>query len=504
MSNTLWTGSGGDKLYLQSGRFESTIKDSEDVSGIDASSYGIEWDGTDVVWCGGTDVKLYLQSGLFTATLKDSENISGIDTGPRGISEDGTNTPWIGIQADKLYLQSGKFTSTLKDSLDISGKDVAPQDISWDGTNTPWVGGASKKLYLYSGQFSSTIKDSENVNAVDTGPTGITLDVADTPWTGNGEDKLYLQSGQFTSTLKDSEDISLIDDGPQGISPDVLTARISAGTEYVRGIISTATFGHIVGLDTILERTIISTLVFDYIIDPDTIFNRAITDTIVFGDIIDVSNTYECSVTSTLTLDQITNLDFAILNLAIIDTLVLTDGAYPTYENSLVSSIVFDQAITTEMDLTTCVVKRHWPRWIFASATKHFDDNINLPFFIEGTYRTTDEEQKHVEFRLDGPDVVELSHNYFRIDLVINILWSFNQDDEDFHETERIKGEIIRAMNDFCIYRYGSGAFDDNSLLGILELTNGVRVNNFGQVRQDARLMQGTVEGTYRMFLNCN
>ena len=53
------------------------------------------------VWIGSTDDKLYLTSGEFTSTLKDSEAIGTIDATPTGISNDGTNTPWTGATDDK-------------------------------------------------------------------------------------------------------------------------------------------------------------------------------------------------------------------------------------------------------------------------------------------------------------------------------------------------------------------------------------------------------------------
>jgi hypothetical protein len=226
-NDTPWIGYEGDKLYLQSGQFTSTVKTSLSITAVDTVPLDIDWDGTNTPWIGFTDKKLYLQSGQFTSTIKDSEDISGVDTGPGGISWDETNTPWCGSQASKLYLQSGQFTSTVKTSLDVSAVDATPTGVSWDGLNTPWVGTADNKLYLNSGQFTSTIKDSEDVNAVDTDPTGISWDVFNTPWSGGEANKLYLQSGQFTSTIKDSEDVSGIDTDVSGISTNQVSNRVN-------------------------------------------------------------------------------------------------------------------------------------------------------------------------------------------------------------------------------------------------------------------------------------
>ena len=144
---TPWSGSEADKLYLQSGQFTSTIKDSEDQSGVDNQVRGISWDGTNTPWIGSQADKLYLESGQFASTLKGSETVGGIDTIPKDVSWDGTNTPWIGDTADKLYLQSGQFTSTTKTSV-APGVATNSLGISWDGTTTPCSQGFSAHKYM--------------------------------------------------------------------------------------------------------------------------------------------------------------------------------------------------------------------------------------------------------------------------------------------------------------------------------------------------------------------
>ena len=142
-TETPWGGSTGDKLYLNSGQFSATIRDSQDVSGVDTECGGMEWDGTNTPWYGSSAEKLYLQSGKFSATLKDSESVAAIDQGGgNGISWDGTNTPWSSdnttAAGTKLLLQSGQFSATLKTSFDCSGIATAT-DISYNNDgNTAW------------------------------------------------------------------------------------------------------------------------------------------------------------------------------------------------------------------------------------------------------------------------------------------------------------------------------------------------------------------------------
>jgi len=230
MADTPWIGATDDKLYLQSGQFTSTIKDSESVNSIDAAPYGVSFDGTNTPWTGRSADKLYLQSGQFTSTLKTSEDVNAIESRPEGISWDGTNTPWTGWGDDKLYLQSGQFTSTMKTSRDISGIDADSTGISADGTNTPWTGWAIGRLILQSGQFTSTVKDSEDVSGIDDSVEGISWDGTNTPWAGAQASKLYLQSGQFTSTLKTSEDVSAVDSYAADICTNDYFARVGSSS----------------------------------------------------------------------------------------------------------------------------------------------------------------------------------------------------------------------------------------------------------------------------------
>ncbi len=150
----------------------------------------------------------------------------------------------------------------------------------------------------------------------------------------------------------------------------------------------------------------------------------------------------------------------------------------------------------------------NWPRWLYASTSKYFQtvaDAYPISMYLESVERDTKNESKWIEFRMDGPQTREISKGYFRLDVEINILWSVHLDSTDFHEQQRILGALIEAMTDICIHKYGEGVGDDDSLLGTLILqqdpNNPIRGNNFGQVRPDTQLVQGSVEGTYRMYL---
>jgi hypothetical protein len=425
----------------------------------------------DVPWTGNTADKFYLQSGEFSSTVKTSQYVGGIDWTPSGMCWDGQDTVWSGFQAIKLYLHSGQFTSTLKTSQAVSSIDTQPRDVSWDKTNTPWTGDRWNKRYLQSGQFSSTLKSS--LGTPDFNPTAISTDGPDTPWAGIQIPRLFLTSGRFTTTLKAWLYVGGIDTLPTGITwngtytpwmgtqADKLYLQSGHFTSTVK------TSQYVGGID--FEVSSLSTNNFSARVGP---IEESVVDTLVLSDDITSSK---------------------IVSASIIDTLVFTDGYVLRYRHS-----------------KKCKYIRHWARWILASVSKYFAQHIEkegYTFLVEGEQRDIDLED-FIEFRLDGPDLTELNPNYYRLDVDINLLWSHNQGLDNYLEPARIRGLLTRAMRDICIYRYGDGVADDDSLLGILKLKqdrqNSVRVNNFGQVRVDVQLFQGTVEGAFEMHLDCH
>jgi len=221
-----------EKLYLFSGQFSITLKDSQSTSAVDTGLRGMEWDGTNTPWAGLVAHKLYLQSGLFSATLKTSIDVTALTGIPSGVSFDQTNTPWSALDGAKtgfLILQSGQFSATVKTSRDMSGTTGSMGDVSATGNlDTVWMDNDTPTIaYLQSGQFSATVKASRTVVS---GAWGISWDGVNTPYARRGAtDKMHLQSGQFSATEKTSLDIGTVDVNPRGVSSDDADGRLGAG-----------------------------------------------------------------------------------------------------------------------------------------------------------------------------------------------------------------------------------------------------------------------------------
>lgn len=152
----------------------------------------------------------------------------------------------------------------------------------------------------------------------------------------------------------------------------------------------------------------------------------------------------------------------------------------------------------------------NWDRWIWATMSKDFIaafTPLNTDLFIEGTYRNRPEELELLEFRMDGPQQRQVSRGKFILDIEINILVRSKMDDVDFHKMRSLTGTVRRWLaQDHCIFRYGDGLNDDDTLLGTLGLNNRspldrVRTNYFGQIDSKYQIEEATIEGSFTMYL---
>ena len=151
----------------------------------------------------------------------------------------------------------------------------------------------------------------------------------------------------------------------------------------------------------------------------------------------------------------------------------------------------------------------NWDRWIFSSMTKYFEAEFGSTYdtFIEGTHRGLPDGTELIEFRLDGPMRRQVSHGYHILLVEINLLLRSFMDDDDFHKMRQLSGDAATWLGqNFCIYRYGDGIDDDDTLLGTLQLRNrkpleNVRINQFGQIEPQYRIEQATVEASFQIHL---
>lgn len=125
--------------------------------------------------------------------------------------------------------------------------------------------------------------------------------------------------------------------------------------------------------------------------------------------------------------------------------------------------------------------------------------------FVEGHDRLSNPID-NLEFRLNGPNIQEVSKGCYIVDVEINILVTSIKDEMDAHKIHRNTGIAVAAFTNLInVYKYGTGDEDDQSLLGCLILQTGrqeaIIVTQFGQVQDTNNILVSTVEAHYRMEL---
>lgn len=150
-------------------------------------------------------------------------------------------------------------------------------------------------------------------------------------------------------------------------------------------------------------------------------------------------------------------------------------------------------------------------RWIFQSLASHFNsvaDGISLLYFVDGIDERSNDtmQENHVELRVTGPELKEVSNGYYNVKVVVNFLFTKNMDEVSADAFDLIQwtGVFANAMlQPIPIYRKGSGADDDDTLVGCLQVHKGrndaVRVFHFGQLDKDTRIRQSEMDALYDM-----
>jgi len=149
-------------------------------------------------------------------------------------------------------------------------------------------------------------------------------------------------------------------------------------------------------------------------------------------------------------------------------------------------------------------MNENWPRWFFASISKHFDDNTTYKMFVEGEPRETWETQDFFECRIDGPDFTNLSKNLWLAEVDVSILVQSVINYEDMHRIHKMAGEAAAAFDiPLVIYQYNDG----DAVLSCLELIQDARsresinISHFGQININQSLLQATVGGRFKTNL---
>jgi len=154
-------------------------------------------------------------------------------------------------------------------------------------------------------------------------------------------------------------------------------------------------------------------------------------------------------------------------------------------------------------------INANWSRWIFASVIQHFDARkADLFLYVEGEHRETEGKPNVMELRMDGPYTTEVSKNYFRVFIEVNVLIQTAVLNVDLYQHRTNIGAAEAAFtNSILLYKLGGLAGDTGDLVGCLRLESDwrgrerVQTSDFGLVRPNTPVLQATIEGHYEIFL---
>jgi len=146
-----------------------------------------------------------------------------------------------------------------------------------------------------------------------------------------------------------------------------------------------------------------------------------------------------------------------------------------------------------------------------ASVTKYFSDEciaMPLPLLVDGI----DERESsmlqcdHAELRITGPYMTELSKDYWRLLVDVNVLVTELMDQNNAFKLQTWCGKLAHSMNGpINIYKYGGETGDDSSYVACLRPLVGKidpnRTLYFGQLGKSERLRQGMIDGHFVVYL---
>jgi len=143
------------------------------------------------------------------------------------------------------------------------------------------------------------------------------------------------------------------------------------------------------------------------------------------------------------------------------------------------------------------------PRWIKASAFEHVKTLTNgaYPIYLN----SYNGDSSWAELRMDGPMVENYEFASFRFDVTLNILATcFSGDDE--YAIDRMVGILGTSLdNDICLFKYGNGLEDDQSMFGTLQMypskDRKVDIVHFGLITPDSKFKRASIEASYTLWL---
>lgn len=152
-------------------------------------------------------------------------------------------------------------------------------------------------------------------------------------------------------------------------------------------------------------------------------------------------------------------------------------------------------------------------RWTAASIISYFADTVNAgissppPFSVSGYSLSSNENEDHIEMRIQGPYEKDTDGGGFlSLEVHLSFLMTFRQDNvKDMYTLDRWLGVYKDALRKpIELRKKGSGSGDDNSLIGCYTLKKSkrelIRIDRYGFMDGNTPIQQATVVATIDMW----
>lgn len=150
-------------------------------------------------------------------------------------------------------------------------------------------------------------------------------------------------------------------------------------------------------------------------------------------------------------------------------------------------------------------MNHNWPRWVNTSigkVVKSYCDLNNVFLYVEGEARNTAQRQDWVELRVNGPDFLSTTKDFWIAKLEINILILSKNNQIDNHRLLKNIGLMSTLLSSSIpVLKLGNGVDDDQSYITCIILDNRehkpLRVSQLGQVTDQTPLQRASVNGLF-------
>jgi hypothetical protein len=154
------------------------------------------------------------------------------------------------------------------------------------------------------------------------------------------------------------------------------------------------------------------------------------------------------------------------------------------------------------------MLSSNFPVWVSKSIVKHFTDALDTSHnvIVEGERKSTETTVEHIELRIDGPKLNEISNNLWHSRVEVDFL-VLADSGVNLYRPHQICGEIQRVCTDIILYKIddtGNIIKKLGCLTLIPQIRDNIAITHYGQFKPDVPITQSTVVVHYEIRIKEN